>query len=456
MAWYANTHKLTTKSRLRMYKDRISKWKLDNKKLKPAEVAQILYLQRRRQELGKSSVFYIQGRKVSLKNLTAYVRRKQKANIAIEEHTELDSSLGIVCRTPSPEPMPMVMVPYPLVAPNSLQLPDEVFRTVRIYCDGAFDAGIWVHSANGRCYGKGGRQAAQDLRKWTKRFTHAGALYQHGEVATAFRIVNSLFDSFADMIRQQDFILLNALCSVTLQLASQWHELHDIFTAHAASIFQEIHGKAHPLTMTWKKLTLLPTSERSIVVAKILRCALDYCTSLFGLLDRRTLQLHFGYLGALDKDRKLGESELGRVVNLLTHTCKRKDDLLSEGMRMDIISQLAYEHTRDGNVAEAEQLLGQLKPWLEDDSNQKAISWPVVRYYYFKNMARVCSASERMNGVEEYYIKLYFHSISRYGPIHDRTLDAVQLLASHHEGVGKLEEADRWHQLYKEGCAMLT
>jgi tetratricopeptide (TPR) repeat protein len=435
-------------SRTRMYKTRIKKWNLDNKNFREAEVSQIFHLQRQRQAAGKRSVFFIRGRKIEWADVNTYLKRKRQCRDWIGLPEVTSTELGIVCRTPSPDPCVFEL-------PPSLQLPDEMFRIVQGYCDGAIDSGVWVRSDSGRFYGRGGRGAARDLRSWARRFPLATTHVHRGEFKPAFHVLNKLFDRFGDIIRQQDFVLLLVLSSITLDSSVSWPELHHLFISFAANILGAILGKRHPLSLLWQRLSSLSSSERPFAITTTLRCAVEYFERRFGFGDRGTLQLHFGYLGALDNHRERNENEIERNISLLTRTCSGMSRSLDEDARVDVLSQLAYEQVRRGNVQDAEQTLKLMLPWIEEPSNRNKMSWTVVRYFYLKNTGHIYMAEGRFQEAGQHYREMYHHSNQHYGLSHDRTLAAVNLLMEHCQELGQAEEALKWQYLFKEGCAVI-
>jgi hypothetical protein len=99
-----NQYQLTGFS-LKMYKDRIRKWKLD-KKHKEGDMLAILRKQTERNAVGKGSTFRVRGQPVTIEEVLHYLKRKK--NVRDEEAYNALTPSDVSCRTPSPAP---VLVP---------------------------------------------------------------------------------------------------------------------------------------------------------------------------------------------------------------------------------------------------------------------------------------------------------------------------------------------------------
>jgi hypothetical protein len=99
-----NQYQLTYHS-LKMYKDRIRKWKLD-KKHKEGDMLAILRKQTERNAVGIASSFRVRGQPVTIEEVFRYLKRKK--NVRDEEAYNAPTPSDVSCRTPSPAP---VLVP---------------------------------------------------------------------------------------------------------------------------------------------------------------------------------------------------------------------------------------------------------------------------------------------------------------------------------------------------------
>jgi hypothetical protein len=96
-----NQYQLTGYS-LKMYKDRIRKWRLD-KKHKEGDMLAILRKQTERNAVGKGSSFRVRGQLVTIEEVLHYLKRKK--NVRDEEAYNAPTPSDVSCRTPSPAPI---------------------------------------------------------------------------------------------------------------------------------------------------------------------------------------------------------------------------------------------------------------------------------------------------------------------------------------------------------------
>src|SRR3954470_12969549 len=101
-----------------MYKNRITKWKLDKRNKEP-EMMAVVRKKRQRDAIGKASEFHVRGRLVDLNNVHRYLKRK---GISIENAIELGaaSPAELLCYTPDG-------VPRSLRNPEIFEGPQRVF-----------------------------------------------------------------------------------------------------------------------------------------------------------------------------------------------------------------------------------------------------------------------------------------------------------------------------------------
>jgi len=86
-----------------MYKDRITKWRLD-KKNKQSDMLAILRKKTARDAVGKLSSFRVRGRSVTIEDVLHYFKRKK--SVEDEDAYNAPTPSDVSCRTPSPVPVP--------------------------------------------------------------------------------------------------------------------------------------------------------------------------------------------------------------------------------------------------------------------------------------------------------------------------------------------------------------
>jgi hypothetical protein len=137
-----------------MYKNRITKWKLD-KRNKASEIMAVVRKKRQRDAEGKDSEFHLRGRLVDLDNVHRYLKRK---GMPIENAIELSAATPPDLRCCTPD-----AVPRSPANPEIFEGPQRVFTEIRHYIFGSRDSKTWFLSAGDQFYlsARGaGREAA--------------------------------------------------------------------------------------------------------------------------------------------------------------------------------------------------------------------------------------------------------------------------------------------------------
>jgi hypothetical protein len=98
---HARNHYQLTYYSLKMYKDRIKKWRLD-KKNKEGDMLAILRKQTERKAVGKSSSFRVRGQPVTIEEVYHYFKRKKI--MRDQEAYYAPTPSDVSCRTPPPAP----------------------------------------------------------------------------------------------------------------------------------------------------------------------------------------------------------------------------------------------------------------------------------------------------------------------------------------------------------------
>ena len=108
-----HAHDRLTNCSLKMYKDRIKKWRLD-KKNKESEMLAILRKNAERAAVRKSSLFQVRGQPVDMEQVHHYFKRKNA--IRDPEAYNAPTPSDVSCRTPSPGPKPSSLEHRPQIA----------------------------------------------------------------------------------------------------------------------------------------------------------------------------------------------------------------------------------------------------------------------------------------------------------------------------------------------------
>ena len=148
-----------------MYKNKITLWRLD-KKLKDKDVKAIIRHKRKRDAIGKPSAFRVRGQVLNSARVTAHLKRKGMTEDDISSAARSPASSDLSCFTPemvpstppsaverrspiSAERQLVSYCPSPrlVAAPESLGVPERIFKDINTYYTQSFMIGKWYHSA---------------------------------------------------------------------------------------------------------------------------------------------------------------------------------------------------------------------------------------------------------------------------------------------------------------------
>ena len=121
--------------RPKMYRRRLNRWGLV-KHNKEHEIKAILSKRMERSAIGKTTAFELRGRLVDMADVDRYAGRKPitMRDIMAWRSAGAKTPSGLRCFTPEP----LIQCPHP---PEVFNTPERLFRDVRIYSIGSFEAG---------------------------------------------------------------------------------------------------------------------------------------------------------------------------------------------------------------------------------------------------------------------------------------------------------------------------
>ncbi|KAK1482267.1 hypothetical protein CTAM01_13617 [Colletotrichum tamarilloi] len=242
----------------KMYKSRLSTWKLD-KKLKEAEVMVMLRQKEDREAAGKRSQFFLRGQEVNWERVMQYLKHRPdlQDTSSVDIARYLDTSLDITCSTPSPTLLKNE-IPRRIEPHSDLRLLDNSIRIIHSYLDGAFETGLVAIDGH-VLYGPNGKPARQRVRKWHGDMADVHVLLTSKETTAAFRLLNKQLDFLKHLLREQDPELL----------LLTFHDIFDLEPNLAESLLvfvcrmhQAIFGEHHPLSLIWDNLVRFTAKTR--------------------------------------------------------------------------------------------------------------------------------------------------------------------------------------------------
>ncbi|KAK8095078.1 hypothetical protein PG997_001763 [Apiospora hydei] len=242
----------------KMYKSRISKWKL-RKNLKPAEVIELVRQYKEREAAGKSTHVYFRGERMDQRRVREYLRLVHGMSVgphatASEKRIKIE---GITCRTPSPPPtapqtgIQTPMRQMPIRTPESARTRTRSPGVARAEDESgaAEDGGVWVRVG----------VLAEDGRRPRR------ALRGHQCV--------QCFDDFTALMRNHHPLLWIYTHRVAMELAEQSPEAAQSFARLAWNLSQALN---HPAEVTFDQMPS-PVSESNQSAEPTLMGAREIC-----------------------------------------------------------------------------------------------------------------------------------------------------------------------------------
>jgi hypothetical protein len=250
-----------------MYKNHITKWKLD-KRNKEHEIMAIVRKKRQREAVGKASEFHIRGRVINLGDVHRYLKRKgMSVEDAIAQGAVTPS--GLRCCTPD-------AVPSSPADPEIFKAPQRIFVSINSYVLGSVESMTWLLRND------------DDAHVSVKVTTDANALtnFIDNLVASYFLLEERSFEkagqflirasaSTRDLLLQEEPRMLEKLFEVILMLTFGWSECCNIILNHFSNMAAIILPDLHPLRHIFSSLSSLGPGLIEDVIAHAWKSFLD-------------------------------------------------------------------------------------------------------------------------------------------------------------------------------------
>ena len=325
-----------------MYKDRISKWKID-KKIKGYEMKAIIRKQAQRSRAGKKSLFYLRNSQVPEHKVNRY----RKATRLMSEEQALmlraETPPGLVCHTPPASP---------LATPEVLEIPERIAKLVQDYIEGSFDSGTWSSSESARAVST--RGSGNFIFAFEAEVQNAMNHFRGGETSYAWRMLKMAMASIEDIVSAEHPGTLDALAF------SLYNIMHTLNSSEVALIVLKqfsamsavILPKQHPFNQVFARLVRLNMShlKHTLIIAKesqsdgfdrrLIRCNWNALEVQLSLLSVKSMEgaahVTEGYLTLLQAMELVLDPSDPRVLLTRTH--------------------LAYHYMDEGDIAEAAEI----------------------------------------------------------------------------------------------------
>ena len=325
-----------------MYKDRISKWKID-KKIKGHEMKAIIRKQAQRSPAGKKSLFRLRNSQVPEHKVIRY--RKAKKLMSEEQALMLraETPPGLVCHTPPASP---------LTTPLVLEIPERIAKLVQDYIDGSFDSGTWLISESEHAVSTKGSQNL--IKAFHDQIYTVANHFQKGETSYAYRILKIAMASIEHIVSEENpvtlvifaFILLNTMR--TIKTSGVAFFLLKQFSAMSAVILPE----QHPFNQVFARLLRLDISHLKYTLIMAKESQSDHFARRLGRFNFNTLQIQ---LSLLDLKSMEGAAHITEGYMTLLQAMELGLDA-SKPQILFIRNRLAYHYLAEGKFIEAAEI----------------------------------------------------------------------------------------------------
>ncbi len=322
-----------------MYKDRISKWRID-KKIKGHEMEAIIRKQAQRLRAGKKSLFRLRNSQVPEHKVIRY--RKAKKLMSEEQALMLraETPPGLVCHTPPASP---------LTTPLVLEIPERIAKLVQDYIDGSFDSGTWLISESENAVSTKG---SQDLiYAFHDRIYTVANHFQKGETSYAYRILKMAMTTIEHIVSEEHPATLDILAFMLLDT------MHTIKTSGVAFFLLKqfsamsavILPKQHPFNQIFARLVRLDISHLKYTLIMAEKSQLDGFDRRLGRFNWITLRTQLSLLNL-----KSMEGAAHTTEGYLTLLQAMELGLDASDHRVLVIrNRLAYHYLAEGKSIEA-------------------------------------------------------------------------------------------------------
>ena len=270
-----------------MYKNRITKWKLDKRNKEP-EMMAVVRKKRQRDAVGKASEFRARGRRIDPDDVQRYLKRK---GMSVEDAIELSASTPpeLWCYTPDTLPQ----------SPTSLEVSDDpqrIFVEIRHYILGSVDSKTWFipagHEYHLSAKGAGNKSVTADFEG---NLLTAFDLLNRGSHMRAGQFLVKGSALIQGVLMQESPEMLSQLLNLILVLRNGWIDCSNIiikqFSRMANTIFPELHPLRHIFNLlysldrelaedvfvsVWESFLDIFEQALHASSANAIRCRLDY------------------------------------------------------------------------------------------------------------------------------------------------------------------------------------
>jgi len=322
-----------------MYKNHITKWKLD-KRNKESEVMAVVRKKHQRDAVGKASEFHLRGRLVDLDDVHRYLKRK---GMSIENAIELNAATPPELRCCTPDAVPRSVHRYlkrkSMSIKNAIELnaatppelrrctPDAVPRSpanpeifevaqrvlikIRHYIFGSRDSETWFLSANSEFYlSVKGASRGGTLADFQVNLEAACNLLNTGSHTRAGQFLVSGSAYIQDILLEEAPRTLEAVFYVMMMFQKHgWVDCGNIIVKQLSGMATAILPEMHPLRQIFNHLQSLGLESAKDFLPNAWACLADMLEEALDASSLTVLQSRLGYIHHVESTRNLNKAD---------------------------------------------------------------------------------------------------------------------------------------------------
>ena len=332
-----------------MYKTHINKWGLD-KKNKENEMRAIVRKHKQRADLGKRCILRVRGRPRDFAEVIRYWHRKGvSVDDVISRRTASPTPEAVECFTP---------VPSPITTPQVLAIPQRIFRSVRDYFAGSFEAGTWVRTdPRALCRSiKADEHAFDYVRETRTLCVIACQLLSENYHREAGQALTAATTRLERSTLAEDPSTLVELFGIILHIYRQRREEIALkMLGYISTLRVELLGDEHPLRRICAWLASVHSSQVECVIVRCIGSMADHFESIVGPMHLSTLSCRTRLSDVLSEgytSRKLIQNLLAECAKVLAayyqQVQPREDLLYCQTHALYTVAQCQYIHGEEG------------------------------------------------------------------------------------------------------------
>jgi hypothetical protein len=293
-----------------MYKNRITKWKLD-KRNKEHEMIAVVRMKTERDAIGKASEFHVRGRVVSIADVHRYLKRK---GMSIEDAIKLRATTPPELRCYTPD-----AAPSSPATPEIFEATQQILVSIHSYVLGSLDSKMWFlpNESDYHLSVKRDGKSVNPVIDFSNSLNAAIDLLRQGSTQRAGYFLVKGSSNIRDVVLEEDPRMLVKVLEIIWKMRRNGRiDCSNIFLNQFSSMATTILPDMHPLRHIFSRLVSLDPELAEDVLASAWESFLDtfeQASGDFSLSAIRNRAAYVYWTGRV-RDPDLAEDQLRTLV----------------------------------------------------------------------------------------------------------------------------------------------